>query len=245
MKKYIALLLAVLCAFALVAQDKRITAAADPWPPFIDPDNKSQGLSMEILRAALATQGYQVDLQVIPWARAEAGVKSGSIDVLPDTWMTEDRKKDLLFSEPYAANEIRFIKKKGDPFEFTGLESLTGKTVGTVRGYGYGDAFLKAVNFKRDEGNDFVTNIRKLLAGRFPLTLEDMLVATDILKKADPKLLDGIEFTKNSLSVNKLYVTVGLKNPKGAAIIEAFNKGLVEIRANGKLAGIFAAYGLK
>lgn len=37
---------------------KVVTAAADPWPPFVDPENPKEGLSMEIVKEAFKTQGY-------------------------------------------------------------------------------------------------------------------------------------------------------------------------------------------
>lgn len=244
-KLFVVLALVLLSALAAGAEGKKVTAAADPWPPFVDPDNPTQGISLEIIRAALGTQGYEVEMQFIPWARAEAGVKEGEIDILPDTWMTEKRKEYLLYSEPYAANDVKFVKKKGDPFEYEGLESLTGKTVGIVRGYGYGDEFLNATNFKREEANEPITNVKKLVLGRFDLTLEDQIVLSNLLKKKEPKLLEEVEFTKNALSSQTLSVTCGLKNPRCNEIIGAFNKGLAEIRANGKYDEIMKSYGLK
>lgn len=229
------------------AGEKTLTAASDPWPPFVDPSSPTQGLSLEIVRAAMKTQGYEVTIEFVPWARAEAGLKEGKYDLIPNTWKTEKRTTYLHYSEPYAANQIKFIKLKGDPFEFTGLESLAGKVIGTVRGYGYGDQFLSATNFERDEVVDVLNSIRKLTAvnRRIDLTLEDEIVARHTIAKADPGLLEKIEFTRNSLSENTLHVTSGLVNPKHQEIIAAFNKGLAEIRTNGTYGRIFAAYGIQ
>ncbi len=69
-------------------------------------------------------------------------------------------------------------------------------------------------------------------------------MARYILSENAPELLDQIEFTQGSLSSNKLYVTSGLKNPKHQELIQAFNKGLEEIKANGTYNAIFAKYGI-
>ena len=55
-----------------------ITAAMDPWPPFIDPQHPKEGLGLEVIRAAYKTQGYTVRMEYVPWARAEAGVVDGT-----------------------------------------------------------------------------------------------------------------------------------------------------------------------
>lgn len=228
------------------AGDKVITAACDPWAPFVDPSEPGEGISLVIIRAAFKTQGYTVEMHYVPWARAEDGVKKGKYDILPPTWMTEARKAFLLFSEPYAVNQIKFIKRADDPFEYEGLESLTGKKIGIVRGYGYGDAFLKADNFVRDEANQFIMNIKKLTSSqkRIDLAIEDEIVARVKIAKEDPELLTKIRFTQNALSTNNLYVASGLANPRHKEIIDAFNKGLAEIKANGTYQEIMAKLGM-
>ncbi len=241
----LALLVVILSAGFCFAETKTITAASDPWPPFMDPNSPTQGLSMEIVRAAFATQGYEVTMEFMPWARAEDGVKAGTYDILPNTWMTEARKAYLLYSEPYAENQLKFVKRKGDAFEFQGMESLKGKTVGIIKDYGYGEAFMNNPDFKRDPVPDLLTNVKKLVAERIDLTLEDEIVARNAITTADPALLDQIEFTQNALSENRLHVTSGLKNPRCQEIVDAFNKGLAEIKANGTFDEIFARYGLK
>lgn len=244
MKKTISVLIALISITVYGQQLTKITAAADPWPPFIDPNNKTQGLSLEIVRAAFETQGIKVDMSIIPWARAEESVKDGSIDILPNMWFTKEREKSFLYGEPYATNEVKFIKRKGDNFEYNGINSLSGKKVGTVIGYGYGDDFLSASSFSKDPASDSMTNIKKLVANRIDLTLEDKIVMTSVLQKNAPELLKEIEFSANSLSSNKLHIATGKANKNAKAIIDAYNKGLQEIKKNGKFDEILKKYGL-
>lgn len=246
-RAFLVLLMLLSSVVHCMGEAKVIVAAADPWPPFIDPEHPKGGLSLEIVRASFATQGYEVKMEIVPWARAEDGVKSGSYDILPNTWLTEKRKSYLLYSEPYAANEVKFVKKAADPFEFNGMASLSGKTVGTVRGYGYGDEFLNATSFKREEAANIMANVKKLVHSdrRIDLTLEDEIVARATIKKEDPGLLSQVAFTKNALSKNSLYVTTGLANPRHKEIIDAFNKGLAAIKASGEYAAILKGYGVQ
>lgn len=229
---------------------KKITAAADPWPPFVDDKNPSDGLSLEIIRAAYKTQGYEVEMVYVPWARAEAGVKDGTYDILPDVWINEDRKKEMLFSNYYATNDIKFIKQKMNPFQYNGLNSLKGKNIGVIRGYGYDEEFLNSKLFTREEAGNLIQNIRKLIAQRIDLTLEDEIVATHLIREYDlsvpssQALLPRIEFVKTPLSTNYMYISAGYKNPRHKEIIEAFNKGLKIIKENGTYETIFKKYGI-
>ncbi|NVD08585.1 transporter substrate-binding domain-containing protein [Vibrio sp. JPW-9-11-11] len=239
------LIIFVLAAcISVVVQAATITAAQDPWAPFVQKDKTNPGVSVEILTEALKTQGHQIDFKIMPWTRALNEVKDGRVDLLVATWFTTERTSFLKYSAPYLENSLKFIKRQGDSFEYKGMESLTGKTVGIIRNYGYGDEFLGATNFKKPEANDLVANAKKLMAKRIDLTLEDELVAKSTLSGAGMNLAD-FEFTSNALSVNPLHVTSGLANPNSAMYIEAFNKGLAEIKSNGTFDAILAKYGIE
>lgn len=245
MKVPLRLMAACLVLLVTASQAMTITAAGDPYPPYGDPKNPDGGLGMEIIRAAYKTQGHEVSMEYVPWARAETGVKNGTYDIVPFTWRTDARAKVLMFSTAFAVGNVRFIKRKGDPFEFHGLDSLKGKQVGTVLGYGYGDAFIQSTAFVRENGKDLMTNIKKLLRNRVDLTLEDEIVARAAIGTEDPQALEQIEFVKTPLAVNPLYVTAGLQNPRAQEIIGAFNKGLEIIKANGTYDRIFRKYGME
>ncbi len=64
MKKVLLSCFILLMAFSLSAhaQTKTLIAAADPWPPFADDKSPTEGLALEITRAAFATQGYEVQM---------------------------------------------------------------------------------------------------------------------------------------------------------------------------------------
>ena len=238
-------LLVLLFTFIISSQSfsETIVAAGDPWPPFLDPDVPSQGIVLEIARAAYKTQGYDVEMNFVPWARAINGVKEADYDVLLGTWYTKERTAFLHYSDPYLYNDIKFIKRKGDDFDYKGLESLTGKSIGIVRGYGYGDEFLTAENFRRPETKDLISNVKKLVKDRIDLAVGDEIVARAMLKSQSPEYLDQIEFIKSPLSTNALHVTSGLSNAKHKKIIDAFNKGLKKIKMNGTLDAILKEYG--
>lgn len=109
-KAILILAILLLSATGSLTQNKTIVAAADPWPPFVDPSAPQEGLSLEVVRAAFGTQGYTVKMEYVPWANAENKVKEGKYDILPNIWITEERKAYLHYSDPYASNEVKLIK---------------------------------------------------------------------------------------------------------------------------------------
>ncbi|TWI64167.1 amino acid ABC transporter substrate-binding protein (PAAT family) [Desulfobotulus alkaliphilus] len=245
MKKII-LFLVVFFALALgYSHAGSIKAATDPWPSFCDPSDPEEGLAVQILRAAYAAENKTVDIEYLPWARAKRGVLDADYDILFTLWYNDDRATRFYYSQPYAFNTVKFIKRKGDDFEYTGMDSLTGKNIGTIRDYAYSDEFAAATHFKQEEVATFILNIRKLVGGRIDLTLEDEIVARGIIEKEAPELLDKIEFVDNPFARNGIHVASSLAHPRHKELVGAFNRGLEKIKEGGQYDAILQKYGLK
>jgi polar amino acid transport system substrate-binding protein len=210
-----------------------LTAAADPWPPYIDDTVDGGGVSVELADAAFRTQGYTVTNRIVPWARAMEEVKHGRVDLILDAWWTQERSNDYMFSRPYLDGPLKFIKKRTDKFTFNNHTSLRNKSLALVRDYGYGDALLSSKEYRPVEVTDFILGIRMLEAGRVDLAIENELVARTRLAKESPSSLEKLAFVEPAISNNYVYVMSGYKNPQHAKIIAAFNQGLMEITANG------------
>lgn len=244
MKRLLSTVFTFLLAFSGMTNAEKISAINDSWAPFISPDLPGQGIALQIVRAAFKEQGHEVEMTFAPWARSIKAVKEGKVDILIGTWWTKKRNIYLNYSDKYLVNNIKFIKRTGDSFEFESLDSLNGKTVGVIRDYGYSDKFKAASNFKKAENNKLIHNLKKLTLNRLDLTLEDEIVARALIKNEAPELKDKISFSTNPLSSNTLHITSGLRNPKNERIISDFNKGLKKIKKNGIYDSILKTHGL-
>ncbi|SJL84009.1 Cystine-binding periplasmic protein precursor [Vibrio palustris] len=220
-----------------------VTAAQDPWPPFVTNDPSMPGISVEILTEAMKTQGHTVNFRNMPWARALDSVKKGRIDILPAAWINDERKQYLLFSSPYLFNELSYISRASDNFSYSNLSSLKGKTVGIVRGYAYDPDFMKEPSIKRPESIDIETNIKKLKNNRVDLTIEDKIVALSTIKRLN--MSPGDFIFSQPISKKSLYVTIGISNPNGKKYMNAYEKGLQIIKKNGTFDKILSKYGIK
>ncbi|MDF0534794.1 transporter substrate-binding domain-containing protein [Shewanella sp. A32] len=241
----IPLLLTALLAFSdkatpTEAPESVVTVANDVWPPFVENEGKS-GLALDIVSAAMLTQGIRIEVTIKPWARAMKDVNDGKNDLLLATWSSPERQKSLLFSEPYLKNRLRFIKRAGDPFEYTGLNSLQGKRIGIVNDYSYTDEYARSDKFIREPHQDLQANLRMLAAKRLDLTVEDEIVAS--YRFYQLHLVDSYQFTGPPLTVKDLCVSSGRNNPKSQALIKAFNQGLKVIMDNGVYEQLLTHYG--
>lgn len=223
---------------------EKLTIVTNLWYPYFDAGLKNNGLSAEILSAAMEGRGYELEFKEIPWSRAEEGVKTGSYDVLLNVWKTDERLMHFLYSDAYINNRLVFLKKKSDTFEFEDLHSLRGKKIGTIRGYYYDEEFMKADNLHLVPANDSLQNIQKLDAGRIDIFIEDEAVIKNILKKEFPQGKTSLAFCKKTFMEKELYLAINLKNEKASAFIKSFNEGLKEIKENGKYKKILLRYDL-
>lgn len=84
--------------------------------------------------------GVVFELRMYPWARAERYAMNGAglVFGLPKN---ADRLRVLRYSEVASYNNVWLVTRSDATFPFNTLDDLRGKTVGTVSGYSYGDAF--------------------------------------------------------------------------------------------------------
>lgn len=206
--------------------------AAYPWEPFLDSEREDGGISLNIIREALARKGHDIDILHVPWVRALAMIKKNKVDILPAVWYSDERAQVMQYSQSYAENRIVFIKAKNNPYEFKGLDSLHNKVVGIARDYAYEEAFLNDKNIDFSIANTLESNVKKVISGRVELTLDDEIVAKAIIPS---DLLKKISFTNNALTAQKLFITCNKENPKCNRIINDFNAGLEMMRNDGSL----------
>jgi len=112
-------------------------------------------------------------VRMYPWARAERNARSGGglVFGLPKN---PDRLRELHYSEAVASNTLWIVTRSDATFPFESLADLKGKTIGAVRGYGYGDEFEQSRNklFRvEDDIPSRATRLQRLLLKRVDAVL--------------------------------------------------------------------------
>lgn len=148
MKKIFALcMMLVLAATALAGcgsnaaqkdENKKIVVGLDDsFPPmgFKDEKNEIVGFDIDLAKEVAKRLGREVEFKAIDWNSKEAELKSGRVDIL---WngldITEKRKENMLFSEPYMDNRQIVFVSKGSNVAIASEADLAGKTIGTQSG---------------------------------------------------------------------------------------------------------------
>ncbi|SDF57211.1 amino acid ABC transporter substrate-binding protein, PAAT family [Limimonas halophila] len=237
---------AALAMPSVAAANEEITVASlTSWPPFSGKELPNKGFSNDVAKTVLERAGYDVTVKLMPWSRAKKMTERGKFEVLTSVWHNEKRAKTLAFTDAIARNELVFISRKGSGFTYTGLDSLKGMTVGTVRGYDYQDAFLDTDHFQREAAESFKTNLKKLAAGRIDAAVGDRLIGKYLVSNKLSSLKGELAYSDKALSSKKLYVTVSRKAENTEQLVSDFNAALKAIRADGTYTEIQARHGLQ
>src|SRR3954471_15165578 len=112
-----------------------LTVGSDiPYPPFEQgkPGNYT-GFDIELMEAIAAKIGRTPEFQDTSFETIFRDVAQGKFEaVISAATITEEREKAVAFSDPYYLSEQAILVKEGS--DITGLEDLSGKTVGAQQG---------------------------------------------------------------------------------------------------------------
>jgi PAS domain S-box-containing protein len=115
-----------------------IRVACDPdWAPveWRDPSGAWRGISIDYLDRLGALLGIRFDIYpAASWQDAQRHAQEGGIDLFACMLETPERRRDWLFTEPYATFPIAIFTRSEIGY-IPGLDELHGKQVAVVKGY--------------------------------------------------------------------------------------------------------------
>ena len=188
------------------AGGKIVVGLDDNFPPmgFKDENNEIVGFDIDRAKEATKRLGREVEFKAIDWSSKEAELKSGRVNVL---WngldITDKRKENMLFSDPYMDNrQIIFVKKGATGI--TDEQSLAGKTVGTqsastAEEYIDGSDFFKNKVKEVKKYSDFVSAFMDLENGRVDAVIGDEIVGRYYMSK-HPDTIDAVDVAVGPVS---------------------------------------------
>jgi len=253
--KFITLVLLILlfCTQLIAAGDKQFHAKAVNYPPFTLEDTMEHGMSWELCKAALETQGYEVSVEFAPWARAYSDTKDGEYDGLLISYWTEERSELFAYPDyPVAFVSTGFFKKKGrsDIIYSGNLRELSSYDIGVERLASMGDEFDHADFLKKT----FVKASLQLLKMVY-LENIDIGVAGFEYSRANLEEIDklpgfegiknDIEFMQPPLDKRPAYLMISKKVPNYKQKLDDLNTGLKKIQANGVFEKILNKYDIQ
>ena len=259
MKKLISLLCAFAMLFCLAAcgskeetkdvqkdsgndVKKYVIATDKGFSPFEFQDEKGNivGIDMDILAAVAKDQGFEYDLQYIGWDAAIAACQAGQADgMIAGASITDERKASgWIFSDGYYdATQGMAVAKDSD---IKGFEDLKGKKVAVKNGTmsnNYADSIKDQYGFEVVTVSTSPDMYQAVMGGQVSACFDD----TPILKYSimtgdlEMKFVDGTENEPAQYGM-------AIFNPEKQEHIDAFNKGLANIKESGEYDKSIAKY---
>jgi len=206
-----------------------LTVATDAtWPPFeyVDTDtNEIVGFDIDVITMIAEKADLDIEIINVGWDPLLAGMAQGTYDMaISSITITEDRKKQMLFSDPYfPAGQIVIVAK--DETEITGPENLAGVVgaqIGTTGAFEVEK--IEAAELKTYD--DIGLAVQDLMNGQIAAVVCDNPVALDYVKvNPDDLKIVGEAFT------DEWY---GIAVAKGNEdIVPKLNAAIAEMQAEG------------
>ncbi len=228
----LAVWLLMLPAFVAATDPPELRLASDSWPPFTDVQERPR-VAVTLVHTALDRAGIGATTTIVDWKDVEAGIRRATFDGSAAMWRTDEREKNLLFSEPYLENRLVLVGRKGSDVTFTRVSQLAGKRVAAVGRYAYGDEITKAVGVYFVNGRNDQDNLNKLLAGDVEYMLVDELVSRYLAANQPDETFEKLEIGTTPLARRTLHFAIRRDLPGAEKIIEAFNKEIRGMLADG------------
>lgn len=205
---------------------------------FLDANGKYVGIDVDLLAAIAQDQGFKYELRPLGFNAAVAALESRQVDaVIAGMSITPERQQKYDFTEPYYDSGV-VMAIKANNTAIKSYEDLRGKQVAVKSGT-EGAAFAESISdqygFKLVYFDESPIMYDDVKTGNSVACFEDFpVMGYGISQGNGLKMVTGME--KGS--------SYGLSVVKGqnAEFLAMFNKGLANLRTNGKYQEILARY---
>ena len=229
-------------ADALPGEGKHFVIATDTvFRPFefTDESGAFVGIDVDILAAIAEDQGFTYDLNSLGWDSAIAACQAGQADgMIAGASITDERKENgWIFSDGYyQATQCMAVAADSD---IAGFDGLSGQTVAVktgTQGAAYAESLKDQYRFEITYMDDSPTMYQAVTGGQAVACFEDTPIMGDSIKSG--VALKIVEGSENEGSPYGFAVFSADKQE----LIDLFNAGLSNIKANGKYDEILAKY---
>nr|WP_277816418.1 transporter substrate-binding domain-containing protein [Neptunicella marina] len=116
-------------------------AVEDSWPPYAKKDGT--GLSVSIVKQALALSGSNVDFVVVPYARALRMAEIGEVDGAFNVTKQDSTTSKFIFGQqPLLKARASYFYAADSHMDYLNPGQIaSGSVIGLIIGYEYGDAY--------------------------------------------------------------------------------------------------------
>ena len=230
-------------AEATTSGDKTWVIATDTvFKPFeyTDESGNFVGIDVDIVAAIAEDQGFQYELKSLGWDAAIAACQAGQADgMIAGASITDERKESgWLFSDGYyTATQWMAVAENSDIAGFEGLKDQQVAVKTGTQGASYAESLKDQYGFNINYFEDSPTMYQAVAGGQAVACFEDTPIMAASIK--DGSL--GLKIVEGSENDGADY-GFAIFNSSKQELLDMFNAGLANIKANGKYDEIIAKY---
>ncbi|RLD82760.1 MAG: hypothetical protein DRJ15_00525 [Bacteroidetes bacterium] len=221
----------LLISFSVFSQTTELKLASDVWPPFTNIEAE-KACALDLVKEALIRIGIKTEYKILDFAEAIKGIDAGDFDGSAALWLSEEREEKYLYSEAYLQNQLVLVGRKGSDVSATTFNEFDGNKIGVVEDYSYG------ININSDQvelvtGDNDQQNLERLLSSEIDYMLVDALLIQYLLKYQVNDVTEHLEIGQTPMLVKSLHFALRRELEQAETIIEAFNKEIHKMIAEG------------
>ena len=251
LKKLVSVLLVAACVFSLAAcgskddskdsgdskkdsKDTLVMATNAEFPPYeFHEGDDVVGIDADIARAIGEEMGMEVKIEDMAFDSIIPAVTSGKADFgAAGMTVTEDRKKNVDFTDTYATATQVIIVKEGS--DIAGPDDLTGKKIGVQLGT-TGDIYADGIEDAEVERyNKGFEAVQALTQDKIDAVVIDGEPAKEFVAEAD-----GLKILDEAFTEEEYAIAVAKDNDD---LLKKMNEALASLKESGKIDEIVAKY---
>lgn len=219
-----------------------IVATDTVFKPFEYTDSTGTfvGIDVDLLAAIAEDQGFEYTLNSLGWDAAIAACKSGQADgLIAGASITDERKASgWTFSDGYyTATQCMAVAADSSIASFADLAGLSVAVKTGTQGAAYAESLAEENGFTLSYFEDSPTMYQAVVGGQHAACFEDTpIMAASIKDGGLPlKVVEGSENEGAPYGF-------AIFSENSAELLDLFNKGLANIKANGKYDEIISNY---
>ena len=204
------------------------------FPPFESMNSSGQieGFDVDVMNAIAKEEGFKVTYHQQAWDGVFASLKAGDNDILiSGITITDDRKKEMLFSEPYyKITQVVLVPQGKKIVSVEDLKKMdkVGVTIGTT-GDLAAQKILGATSEKIIRLENLPLMLKEVETGAVDAVISDSAVVADYVKKKGDKGFTMVEVPDFTVEYYGIAVRQDDK-----ALMDKINSGLKKIQASGE-----------
>lgn len=213
------------------------------YAPYVDQGLPDGGPVTQLVQQAFARSGQNVELTVEPWRRGYEGLLAQRFDATFPYIRTEQRMREMLFSDPITTVRQHLIVALGNERAAMVSGWLKGKRVCAAVGYGlppWMDMLIRQGDVLRITPTQQRSCLSMIVGGRADFMVEDERIA--VARRAEVAEREKLATVPGpAASEATLHLIVARNHPNAQNILDSFNRGLAQMRAEGAIPDLLMA----